>query len=506
MKAKCNHNWSLLTCSPYYPIYEGTYVLKLEKPGVFTNGDTVLPFDLSNNMYNITVIYNETTKQYDKYIDDRRIKIYNLDFQIPLYYEFNYISEGYGKFFYYYSYISFYNKNLLPKTPFNMRVRYVPLTYPYDNFWNNRSLYCGMNCNIIKLNKTKIKYNDRTGGEYLLKCEGSFEINLIREEYINLVFKIGNSSLGVLGMNYIIHNYNLTNSPNNILEVNSIEYQGLSIEGKHTFKLFGKSRYNKAINYIGSKKNLYDFKIYFYGVKKYLEVSSSCFLYGNDNNSNNFIIECYLNNQYLEYKYSFFSLARMEKAFMNGNRSNYELILPFDLYFDPIIEIKKSKIDKALEFLERNAEPNSTKSCGRYVGKALLAGGFNIRTHGRNASLYYYDKILVNARFKIIEEINNKSVQFLNDNYSKQQRGVILVILNKTKDGNGHICMYNGSKWISDFVQDNMVPYKTPKELMHCFFFRYDEILEKEEPNKKNLSKFIIFKLFIIILLLFLLT
>jgi len=66
--------------------------------------------------------------------------------------------------------------------------------------------------------------------------------------------------------------------------------------------------------------------------------------------------------------------------------------------------------------------------------------------------------------------------------------------------------MYNGTKWISDFVQPNMVPYtKNPKELLHCFFFRYDEISEKK-TNKKNLSKFINFKLFIIILLLFLLT
>ena len=503
MKAKCNHNMSSLTCSPYYPIYEGTFVLKLEKPGFFTNGDTVLPFDLTNNMYNITVIYNETTKLYEEFIDDRRIKIYNLSFHIPLYYEFYYTSGGYGKFFYYFSYISFYNKNIVPKTSFNMRVNYIPMTYPYGK--NGTNLYYNMNCNFIKLKKTKIKYNDRTGGDYLLKCEGSFESNLIREEeYINLVLKIGDSSLGILGMNYIIHSYNLTNSPNNILEVNSIKYQGISIEGKHSFKLFGKSRYNKIINYIGSKNELYDFNIYFYG-GKYLIDSSSCFLNGNGNNSDNFIIECYLNNQYLQYNYSLFSVARMEKAFMNGNAKNYELILPFDLYFDPIIETKKNKIDKALEFLEKNAEPHSTKQCGRYVGKALNAGGFNIRSFNRDAYLFYYDKLLVNAGFKIIEELNNKSVQDLNDYYSEQQRGVILVILNNTNHTYGHICMYNGTKWISDFVQDSMVPYtQDPKELLHCFFFRYDEISEKK-TNKKNLSKFINFKLFIIILLLFLL-
>ena len=164
-------------------------------------------------MYNITVIYNETTKLYEEFIDDRRIKIYNLSFHIPLYYEFYYTSGGYGKFFYYFSYISFYNKNIVPKTSFNMRVNYIPITYPYNK--NGTNLYYNMNCNFIKLKKTKIKYNDRTGGDYLLKCEGSFESNLIREEeFINLVLKIGDSSLGILGMNYIIHSYNLTNSPN----------------------------------------------------------------------------------------------------------------------------------------------------------------------------------------------------------------------------------------------------------------------------------------------------
>ena len=131
---------------------------------------------------------------------------------------------------------------------------------------------------------------------------------------------------------------------------------------------------------------------------------------------------------------------------MNGNAKNYELILPFDLYFDPIIETKKNKIDKALEFLEKNAEPHSTKHCGRYVGEALYAGGFNIRRRDRDAYLFYYDKLLVNAGFKIIEELNNKSVKDLNNYYSKQQRGVILVILNKTNHAYGHFCMYNGTK------------------------------------------------------------
>ena len=84
-----SYNFEVLSCLSYYPILEGVYIIKLEKKGIFSNGDTVLPFDLTNNMYNISTIYNEETEQYEEKIEDNRIKIYNVSFPLPFYFEHN---------------------------------------------------------------------------------------------------------------------------------------------------------------------------------------------------------------------------------------------------------------------------------------------------------------------------------------------------------------------------------------------------------------------------------
>ena len=132
-------------------------------------------------------------------------------------------------------------------------------------------------------------------------------------------------------------------------------------------------------------------------------------------------------------------------------------------------------ISIAIEYLEQNAKSSGKGECGKYVGNALIKAGFNIRNYNRHAYLFYYDNLLINAGFKIIGNGTNIPI-FL--------PGDIMVNLNTTKHKYGHICMYNGTKWISDFVQNTIHTYKDELDIP-TYFFRYIEKTNEVDISKK---------------------
>ena len=121
-------------------------------------------------------------------------------------------------------------------------------------------------------------------------------------------------------------------------------------------------------------------------------------------------------------------------------------------------------ISKAIEYLEANIYPSSHNECGIFVGNALNAGGFNIRKDKRYAYLFYYDNLLVNAGFTIIGNETKPPNEYL--------PGDIMVNLNTSEHVYGHVCMYNGSKWLSDFAQNSIRTYTSPNPYP-TYFFRY---------------------------------
>lgn len=139
------------------------------------------------------------------------------------------------------------------------------------------------------------------------------------------------------------------------------------------------------------------------------------------------------------------------------------------LFIQVLYFIHSQNITKAIEYLEKHANPSSTGQCGSYVGDALIEAGFKIRKTNRHGYLYYYDNLLINAGFKVIgNEIN----------IPKFLPGDIMVNLNTTNHPYGHVCMYNGTKWISDFVQNTIYTYKDD---LNCptYFFRYEQKMGK---------------------------
>ena len=135
-------------------------------------------------------------------------------------------------------------------------------------------------------------------------------------------------------------------------------------------------------------------------------------------------------------------------------------------------------ISKAIEYLENHLQSTSTGKCGTYVGNALIEAGFKIRNYNRDAYLFYYDDLLVNAGFKIIGDLNNIP-SFL--------PGDIMVNLNTTLHEYGHICMYNGSKWLSDFAQNTIHTYSNELDIP-TYFFRYNGQKKTNEKSTNSLK------------------
>lgn len=101
--------------------------------------------------------------------------------------------------------------------------------------------------------------------------------------------------------------------------------------------------------------------------------------------------------------------------------------------------------EKAVKHLTENAEAKSRTWCAWYVMMALRAGDCPIYL----LPAYGYAWLLPRMDF---EEVSRK-------NYVPQ-KGDIIVFPATGKHVWGHIQMWNGEQWVSDFKQRNMIPAK----------------------------------------------
>jgi hypothetical protein len=107
-------------------------------------------------------------------------------------------------------------------------------------------------------------------------------------------------------------------------------------------------------------------------------------------------------------------------------------------------------IDAAIEKLHQIMKPKATGWCARHVRQALEAGGADMTLRPRLAREY---------RTKLIElgfaqvEIGNGYIP---------QRGDVAVFesYENQRHQAGHIQMFDGSSWVSDFKQANFLPHR----------------------------------------------
>lgn len=107
--------------------------------------------------------------------------------------------------------------------------------------------------------------------------------------------------------------------------------------------------------------------------------------------------------------------------------------------------IKAFNTEKAAIHVTEHAAPRSKTCCAWYVMRAMHSGGCWIGIY----PAWAYKYVLPLYNFERVDK----------NNYHPR-KGDIVVIENSEEHFWGHIAMYNGRIWISDFKQRNMSPYK----------------------------------------------
>jgi len=119
-------------------------------------------------------------------------------------------------------------------------------------------------------------------------------------------------------------------------------------------------------------------------------------------------------------------------------------------------------IDKAIDYLNENAvPPYGERRCATHVRKGIFAGGIDITPHPVPAK--DYGPFLEKYGFKEVSAHLYNPV-----------KGDIIVMqsFQGSSDPYGHIEMYNGTKWVSDFIQDDLYPgpkFKENKAEYHIY-------------------------------------
>ena len=123
-------------------------------------------------------------------------------------------------------------------------------------------------------------------------------------------------------------------------------------------------------------------------------------------------------------------------------------------------------VRNAVEYLQGHAKPGSTGYCAKHVREAMQAGGLNVNDRPGYGGGY-------------AEYLPKKGWREIPNN-SRLLPGDVLVTLpftgsNGVSHKYGHIAMWTGTNWISDFVQNSRDVYKhsggTPEKMMKLFRF-----------------------------------
>jgi len=120
-------------------------------------------------------------------------------------------------------------------------------------------------------------------------------------------------------------------------------------------------------------------------------------------------------------------------------------------------------IDAAVSHLNKKAHPKSIHRCALYVREAIDAGGL-LGLSG-DAEAYYNTDRLVQKGFTMIGT-NKETITF--------KKGDIVAFKEQIGHKWGHIAMYNGSQWVSDFKQNGFFVSTTYKAKKEYKIFRWE--------------------------------
>ena len=99
--------------------------------------------------------------------------------------------------------------------------------------------------------------------------------------------------------------------------------------------------------------------------------------------------------------------------------------------------------------MDANANASSQHQCARYLRLGLEAGGLD--TTGRPNLAGNYGPFLQGLGFQSVPGADGTNAQV----------GDITVFDINASHPAGHIQMFDGNQWVSDFFQNNFLPYRT---------------------------------------------
>ena len=112
--------------------------------------------------------------------------------------------------------------------------------------------------------------------------------------------------------------------------------------------------------------------------------------------------------------------------------------------------------NKVVKYITQNSESCSRCMCAWYVMKAIHKGGcFPCGIY----PAYAYKDILPKLGYK---KIQNNQIQI----------GDICVLSRNSKSNFGHIAIYDGEKWISDYKQKSIYPNKAYENESTLYYYR----------------------------------
>lgn len=140
----------------------------------------------------------------------------------------------------------------------------------------------------------------------------------------------------------------------------------------------------------------------------------------------------------------------------------------------------KKGIDKKLKYGE--------SKCARYVKKALIAGRASVKNSAIE-SAKNYGPWLIENNFKVVDNTTTVSSGGV-FTISGQQTGDVVVIQAAPHHVHGHMAMFNGKHWVSDFVQEKgFYPAQIYRDNKIAYtLYRYASSIN-EKKNATTLSK-----------------
>ena len=115
---------------------------------------------------------------------------------------------------------------------------------------------------------------------------------------------------------------------------------------------------------------------------------------------------------------------------------------------------------KVATWMRDSAQTESKGRCGNYCRRGLEAGGMDSEGHPVDAG--DYGPFLLQKGAGAVSSVNYTA-----------EMGDVAVFAKTTAHSNGHIQIYDGTNWISDFRQNGFNPYRDPKTAGASTIYRF---------------------------------